>query len=59
VLFHRAIKQADKAEDLQVRISVLMERITHTIFLYTSQALFEKDKLTFLSQMTFQVSSVI
>ncbi|XP_053409478.1 dynein axonemal heavy chain 11 [Nycticebus coucang] len=54
-LFHRAIEQADKVEDVQGRISVLMESITHAIFLYTSQALFEKDKLTFLSQMAFQI----
>ncbi|KAM5302539.1 dynein axonemal heavy chain 11 isoform 2-T2 [Glossophaga mutica] len=54
-LFHRAIEQADKVEDTQGRISVLMESITHAIFLYASQALFEKDKLTFLSQMAFQI----
>ncbi|KAM4874879.1 dynein axonemal heavy chain 11 [Thomomys bottae] len=55
MLFHRAIEQADKVEDSQGRISVLMESITHAVFLYTSQALFEKDKLTFLSQMAFQI----
>ena len=55
MLFHRAIEQADKVEDVQGRVSVLMESITYAIFLYTSQALFEKDKLTFLSQMAFQV----
>nr|KAF6418224.1 dynein axonemal heavy chain 11 [Rousettus aegyptiacus] len=55
MLFHRAIKQADKVEDMQGRLSILMESITHAIFLYTSQALFEKDKLTFLSQMAFQI----
>ncbi|XP_035866411.1 dynein heavy chain 11, axonemal isoform X1 [Phyllostomus discolor] len=54
-LFHRAIEQADKVEDTQGRISVLMESITHATFLYASQALFEKDKLTFLSQMAFQI----
>uniref|UniRef100_A0A8C0HXD6 Dynein axonemal heavy chain 11 n=1 Tax=Balaenoptera musculus TaxID=9771 RepID=A0A8C0HXD6_BALMU len=54
-LFHRAIEQADKVEDTPGRISVLTESITHAIFLYTSQALFEKDKLTFLSQMAFQI----
>ena len=54
-LFHRAIEQADKVEDTPGRISVLTESITHAVFLYTSQALFEKDKLTFLSQMAFQV----
>ncbi|XP_019507533.1 PREDICTED: dynein heavy chain 11, axonemal [Hipposideros armiger] len=55
VLFHRAIKQADEVEDTQGRISILMESITHATFLYTSQALFERDKLTFLSQMAFQI----
>ncbi|XP_063095395.1 dynein axonemal heavy chain 11 isoform X2 [Cavia porcellus] len=54
-LFHRAIEQADKVEDTQERISVLTESLTHAIFLYTSRALFEKDKLTFLSQMAFQI----
>uniref|UniRef100_A0A8C4MX33 Dynein axonemal heavy chain 11 n=1 Tax=Equus asinus asinus TaxID=83772 RepID=A0A8C4MX33_EQUAS len=55
MLFHKAIAQADKVEDMQGRISVLMESITYAVFLYTSQALFEKDKLTFLSQMAFQI----
>ncbi|XP_058534261.1 dynein axonemal heavy chain 11 [Ochotona princeps] len=54
-LFHRAIEQAERVEDAQGRISVLIDSITHTLFLYTSQALFEKDKLTFLSQMAFQI----
>ncbi|PNJ55829.1 DNAH11 isoform 6 [Pongo abelii] len=59
VLFHRAIEQADKVEDMQGRISILMESITHAVFLYTSQALFEKDKLTFLSQMAFQAIAIM
>ena len=42
-------------EDTQDRIGVLIESITHATFLHASQALFEKDKLTFLAQMTFQV----
>lgn len=50
------MEQADKVGDTQGRISVLMESITHAVFLHTSRALFEKDKLTFLSQMAFQVS---
>ncbi|XP_076777045.1 dynein axonemal heavy chain 11 isoform X9 [Arvicanthis niloticus] len=54
-LFHRAIEQADKVEDTQERICSLIESITHATFLYASQALFEKDKLTFLSQMAFQI----
>ncbi|KAM8981229.1 dynein axonemal heavy chain 11 isoform 1-T1 [Sarcophilus harrisii] len=54
-LFHKAIRQSGKAEDGQERIRNLMESITYSVFLHTSQALFEKDKLTFLSQMTFQI----
>ncbi|XP_023565616.1 dynein heavy chain 11, axonemal [Octodon degus] len=59
MLFHRAIEQADRVEDTQGRISILTENLTHTIFLYTSQALFEKDKLTFLSQMAFQAVALM
>uniref|UniRef100_A0A8C5KUF0 Dynein axonemal heavy chain 11 n=1 Tax=Jaculus jaculus TaxID=51337 RepID=A0A8C5KUF0_JACJA len=55
MLFHRAIEQTDKVEDPQERICVLIESITHATFLYASRALFEKDKLTFLTQMTFQI----
>ncbi|XP_032161875.1 dynein heavy chain 11, axonemal isoform X2 [Mustela erminea] len=55
MLFLRAIEQADKVEDVQGRVSILMENVTHAVFLYTSQALFERDKLTFLSQMAFQI----
>ncbi|EGV97391.1 Dynein heavy chain 11, axonemal [Cricetulus griseus] len=58
-LFHRAIEQADKVEDTQDRICVLIESITHATFLYASQALFEKDKLTFLSQMAFQAVALM
>jgi dynein heavy chain len=58
-LFHRAIEQADKVEDTQERICALIESITHATFLYASQALFERDKLTFLSQMAFQVRTSI
>ncbi|XP_049749389.1 dynein axonemal heavy chain 11 isoform X2 [Elephas maximus indicus] len=54
-LFLRAIEHADKVDDPQERISSLVESITHAVFLYASQALFEKDKLTFLSQMAFQI----
>lgn len=55
MLFLRAIEQADTVEDVQGRVSVLMENITYAVFLYISRALFEGDKLTFLSQMAFQV----
>ncbi|KFO26066.1 Dynein heavy chain 11, axonemal [Fukomys damarensis] len=59
MLFHRAIEQADKVEDTQGRISVLTESLTRALFLHTDQALFEKDKLTFLSQMAFQAVALM
>ncbi|EMP29854.1 Dynein heavy chain 11, axonemal [Chelonia mydas] len=54
-VFHKAIDRAEASEDLQGRITNLIEAITYSAFLYTSQGLFEKDKLTFLAQTTFQI----
>ncbi|XP_076978309.1 dynein axonemal heavy chain 11 isoform X2 [Tamandua tetradactyla] len=54
-LFRRAVEQADAVEAVPERVSSLVESVTHTVFLYTSQALLEKDRLTFLSQMAFQI----
>uniref|UniRef100_A0A6I8PET2 Dynein axonemal heavy chain 11 n=2 Tax=Ornithorhynchus anatinus TaxID=9258 RepID=A0A6I8PET2_ORNAN len=54
-LYHKAIRLAERNEEMQERISNLMESITYSVFLFISQGLFEKDKLTFLSQATFQI----
>uniref|UniRef100_A0A7M4FBW4 Dynein axonemal heavy chain 11 n=1 Tax=Crocodylus porosus TaxID=8502 RepID=A0A7M4FBW4_CROPO len=54
-VFHKAIEQADASEDIQVHISNMTEAITYSTFLYTSQGLFEKDKLIFLAQTAFQI----
>uniref|UniRef100_A0A8C3PC88 Dynein axonemal heavy chain 11 n=1 Tax=Chrysemys picta bellii TaxID=8478 RepID=A0A8C3PC88_CHRPI len=54
-VFHKAIDRAEASEDLQGHIINLIEAITYSAFLYTSQGLFEKDKLTFLAQTTFQI----
>ncbi|KAJ6640492.1 hypothetical protein lerEdw1_013683, partial [Lerista edwardsae] len=54
-VFHNAIERAETSEDIQGRISNLTEAITYFTFLYISQGLFEKDKLIFLGQTTFQV----
>uniref|UniRef100_A0A8D0L4V2 Dynein axonemal heavy chain 11 n=1 Tax=Sphenodon punctatus TaxID=8508 RepID=A0A8D0L4V2_SPHPU len=54
-VFHKAIEQAEASEDIQGRISNLTEAITYATFLYTIRGLFEKDKLTFLAQTTFQI----
>ncbi|XP_039379207.1 dynein heavy chain 11, axonemal isoform X1 [Mauremys reevesii] len=54
-VFHKAIVRAEASEDLQGHITNLIEAITYSAFLYTNQGLFEKDKLTFLAQTTFQI----
>nr|XP_056713421.1 dynein axonemal heavy chain 11 [Euleptes europaea] len=54
-VFHKAVEQAEASVDIQERISNLTEAITYFTFLYVGQGLFEKDKLIFLIQTTFQI----
>ena len=54
-MFHKAIERAEKAEDVKQRIQNLIDSITYSVFVYTTRGLFERDKLTFTSQVTFQV----
>lgn len=54
-VFNKAMKRAEWDEDVRTRVRSLAEAITYSVFLYTSQALFERDKLTFLSHTGFQV----
>ncbi|XP_048881302.1 dynein axonemal heavy chain 11 isoform X2 [Brienomyrus brachyistius] len=54
-VFLKAIEQAERAEEVAERVVNLTEAITYSVFLYTSRGLFERDKLTFLSHMTFQI----
>lgn len=55
-VFHKAaIKQAEKSGDIQCHISNLTAAVTYSTFIFTSQGLFEKDKLIFLAQIAFQV----
>uniref|UniRef100_A0A8C5QHE5 Dynein axonemal heavy chain 11 n=1 Tax=Leptobrachium leishanense TaxID=445787 RepID=A0A8C5QHE5_9ANUR len=54
-VFHKAIERAEQSEDVTERVASLTECITYSTFVYVSQGLFEKDKLTFLSQIAFQI----
>ncbi|XP_074840744.1 dynein axonemal heavy chain 11 isoform X2 [Carettochelys insculpta] len=54
-VFHKAVELAEVSEDLQEHITNLIDAITYAALLYTSQGLFERDKLTFLAQATFQI----
>lgn len=49
------MERAEWDEDVRTRVCSLSEAITYSVFLYTSQGLFERDKLTFLSHTAFQV----
>lgn len=55
VVFQNAISRADPSEDIKERVTALIDSITHMVFIYTTRGLFERDKLIFLAQMTFQI----
>ncbi|XP_026040676.1 dynein heavy chain 11, axonemal isoform X2 [Astatotilapia calliptera] len=54
-VFNKAMERAEWDEDVRTRVCSLSEAITYSVFLYTSQGLFERDKLTFLSHTAFQI----
>ncbi|XP_068180103.1 dynein axonemal heavy chain 11 [Antennarius striatus] len=54
-VFNKAMEHAQWDEVVQTRVQTLTEAITYSVFLYTSQGLFERDKLTFLSHTAFQI----
>ena len=58
MVFHKAIERAEKSDDVNQRVKNLIDSITYSVFMYTTRGLFERDKLTFTSQVTFQVSSL-
>ena len=56
MVFHTAIKRAEATDnDVNLRVLNLIDNITYSVFVYTSRGLFEKDKLTFTSQVAFQI----
>ena len=54
-MFQNAIVRAEKSDDVKQRVQSLIDSITYMVFMYTSRGLFERDKLIFTSQVTFQV----
>ncbi|KAM4600952.1 dynein axonemal heavy chain 11 [Polymixia lowei] len=54
-VFKKAMRRADWNEDVRARVDNLTEAVTYSVFLYTSQGLFERDKLTFFSHTSFQI----
>ncbi|XP_013396327.1 dynein beta chain, ciliary isoform X2 [Lingula anatina] len=55
VVFEKAIERAEPAEEVKQRVLNLIDCITYSVFIYTTRGLFEKDKLIFTAQMTFQI----
>ncbi|XP_078408210.1 dynein axonemal heavy chain 11 [Cetorhinus maximus] len=54
-VFHKAVQQAEMSDDVKVRVTNLIDEITYSTFIYINRGLFERDKLTFTAQMTFQI----
>ncbi|XP_074539499.1 dynein axonemal heavy chain 11 isoform X2 [Halichoeres trimaculatus] len=54
-VFKKAMECAEWDDDVRTRVHTLTEAITYSVFLQTSQGLFERDKLTFLSHTAFQI----
>ncbi|NXB98994.1 DYH17 protein, partial [Orthonyx spaldingii] len=54
-VFEKAIQRAIPSDDTQQRVINLMDQITYSVYVYTAQGLFERDKLIFLAQVAFQV----
>ena len=59
MVFHKAIERAETSEDVNQRVKNLIDSITYSVFMYTTRGLFERDKLTFTSQVAFQVIAVL
>lgn len=56
VVFHKAVQNADASSDVKTRVNMLIDCITFSTFNYINRGLFERDKLTFAAQLTFQVT---
>lgn len=56
VVFEKAIQKTPPAEEVRQRVINLTDEITYSVYMYTARGLFERDKLIFLAQVTFQVT---
>lgn len=57
MVFEKAIQKTTPADEVKQRVINLTDEITYSVYMYTARGLFERDKLIFLAQVTFQVKS--
>ncbi|NWW79259.1 DYH17 protein, partial [Climacteris rufus] len=57
-VFEKAIERATPSDDTQQRVVNLTDQITYSVYMYTAQGLFERDKLIFLAQVAFQILAI-
>ncbi|XP_018092353.2 dynein heavy chain 11, axonemal-like [Xenopus laevis] len=55
IVFHKSVRQAESSDDVQTRVNNLIDCVTYSTFIYISRGLFERDKVTFTSQLAFQL----
>ncbi|XP_069917498.1 dynein axonemal heavy chain 9 isoform X4 [Oryctolagus cuniculus] len=55
IVFQKAVGRAAPNENLKERLSNLIDSITFSVYQYTTRGLFECDKLTYLTLLTFQI----
>lgn len=59
MVFEKAIQKTAPADEVKQRVINLTEEITYSVYMYTARGLFERDKLIFLAQVTFQVTALV
>ncbi|NWI54818.1 DYH17 protein, partial [Calyptomena viridis] len=57
-VFEKAIQCATPSDNTHQRVLNLTDQITYSVYVYTAQGLFERDKLIFLAQVAFQVLTI-
>ncbi|XP_032695992.1 dynein heavy chain 9, axonemal [Lontra canadensis] len=55
IVFRKAVEKAAPVQSLKERVTNLIDSITFSVYQYTTRGLFECDKLTYLTQLTFQI----
>lgn len=54
-MFEKSIDKAEPSDEVKQRVVNLIDCITYSVYVYTTRGLFEKDKIIFMAQTTFQI----